>query len=191
MKLIDISAWQDHVDWNAVCKEGIKGVIVKLGEAGNLDKKFIEHVRNAAAHRLKYGVYFYAHAQSIDEAVKEAEWVDTQIKKHLDGKNPELGIWYDAEEKKMLKGDVTASCSAFVSTLNAIGYVYVGIYSSYSWFKDVINMDQLADYVPYWVAQYNYCNDLILEKPNKRIRIWQFTDHYSDDLPYDGDIYYE
>lgn len=193
MKLIDISAWQENVDWNAVVNEGIEGVIIKLGESGRLDEMFIDHVNNAVANGLKYGIYFYSNAQSANEAREEAAWVDEQIRTYLDGKTPELGIWYDAEDKKMLSGDVTAVCSAFVNYLNAQGgYNYVGIYSSYNWLANrIIDTDQLADYVPYWVAQYNYRNDLILEKPNLNIKIWQYTDHYSDDLPYDANIYYE
>ena len=32
MKVIDISAWQENVDWDAVVAEGIEGVILKIGE---------------------------------------------------------------------------------------------------------------------------------------------------------------
>ena len=68
MKVIDISAWQEHIDWQAVKDVGIEGVIIKLGEGTNLDEMFFEHVNNAVNYGLKYGVYYYAHASSIDEA---------------------------------------------------------------------------------------------------------------------------
>ena len=32
MKLIDISAWQEEIDWNGLQEEGIEGVIIKIGE---------------------------------------------------------------------------------------------------------------------------------------------------------------
>lgn len=192
MNLVDISAWQEKVNWEGIVNEGIEGVIVKLGENDTLDELFIEHVNNAVANGLKYGIYFYSNATTPDEAKKEAVWVNDQVKTYLNGVCPELGIWFDAEDKKMQKGDVTAACSSFISTLNEKGYSYVGVYSSYNWLANgVIDMDQLADYVPYWVAQYNYRNDLSLEKPDKQIRIWQYTEHYSDELPYDGNVYYE
>jgi hypothetical protein len=90
----------------------------------------------------------------------------------------------------MIGSDVTAICSAFISKLNSLDYTYVGIYSGWKWLSDEsaeqqIHMDQLADYVPYWVAQYNSVNNLKLEQPKKNIVLWQFTDRYSDDLPYD------
>ncbi len=192
MKVIDISAWQENIDWEAVKAEGIEGVILKLGEYTRLDAMFIAHVNNAVKYGLKYGVYYYAHAATIGEARAEAIWVDEQIKTYLNGKNPELGIWYDAEDKDMQSGDVTASCSAFVSYLNGQGYTYVGIYSSYNWLANgIIAVNELANYVPYWVAQYYRENSFKLENPDKIVRIWQHTDHLSDELPYDGNIYYE
>lgn len=192
MKVIDLSAWQENVDWAAVKAAGIEGVILKLGERDKLDEMFIHHVNNAAAHGLQYGVYYYAHASSIAQAKEEAAWVDKQLKNYLRGENPALGIWYDAEDQDMTAGDVTAACSAFVSALNAIGYVYVGIYSSYNWLTNgIIDTKQLASYVPYWVAQYYHENSFKLENPEKLVRLWQYTDHYADELPYDANVYYE
>lgn len=49
--------------------------------------------------------------------------------------------------------DVTAICSAFISTCNAAGYS-AGIYASLFTLTDCINVNDLADYVPYWCAQY-------------------------------------
>lgn len=111
MKVIDLSAWQTDVDWQAIVDAGIEGVILKLGERDTLDEMFVEHVNNAVAHSLKYGVHY-------------------------------------------------------------------------------IDVDALPDYVPLWVAQYNSHDDLSGEYPG-RVRIWQYSDHFSDELPYDADEYYE
>ncbi len=186
MKVIDISAWQENVDWDAVVADGVEGVILKIGESYELDEMFIEHVNNAVAVGLPYGIYYYAHAASTAEAEQEALWVDQQIKTYLNGVNPQLGIWYDAEDKSMLAGDVTACVSKFISTLNGMGYGYVGLYSSYNWLSEYgqhnIDLGQLADYVPIWVAQYNsYCDlqDEIAE--GKCIKVWQYTSQASID----------
>ena len=112
---------------------------------------------------------------------------------YLNGGCPALGVWYDAESQRMLEGDTTSICSTFVSYLNGIGYEYVGIYSSWNWLSyegsHYIHMEELEDYVPYWVAQYgNSSCSLAEENPEANIRFWQYTDHYSDDLPYDASI---
>ena len=92
LKVIDISAWQENINWQAIKDADIKGVIIKIGEKTHLDDMFITHVNNAAKNNLPYGIYYYAHASTIDEAIAEANWVDNQIKTYLNGKNPKLGI---------------------------------------------------------------------------------------------------
>ena len=65
-----------------------------------------------------------------------------------------MGIWIDVEAPEVIgqdPDDVTAVCSAFISTCNAAGYS-AGIYASLSTLTDRINVNDLADYVPYWCA---------------------------------------
>ena len=130
MKVIDISSWQENVDWDAVVAEGIEGVIIKIGERSTLDEMFIEHVNAAVAHGLKYGIYYYAHACTRDEAICEAEQVNEWVQEYLAGATPELGIWYDAESERMTSGDVTDTCAAFLNRMTDFGYTYIGIYAS-------------------------------------------------------------
>ena len=113
MKVVDISAWQENVNWQGLIDAGIEGVIIKLGERDTLDSMFVEHVNHAVEYGLKYGVYYYAHACTHDEAVREADTVATWLKEYLRGETPELGIWYDAESTRMTTGDVTEVCMAF------------------------------------------------------------------------------
>ena len=203
IKVVDVSGWQSDndgnslVDWQGLVDEGITGVIIKIGQSTTFSNDFIDHVNKAVQYGLKYGVYTFSKATSTDEAVQEAKSVDSWIKEYLNGQNPELGIWFDAEDESMTNGSdsVTAICSAFISKLNEIGYNYVGIYSGWKWLskesaEHQIDIDELADYVPYWVAQYNSHNDLADEYPNANIVMWQYTDKYSDDLPYDAEEYY-
>lgn len=190
MKGIDISAWQTGIDWQALVDAGIECVIIKLGENNRLDSMFIDHVNNAVAYGLKYGVYFYAHATSVQEAISEAVWVDQQIKTYLSGKNPEMGIWYDMEDSgiEASGADITKICAEFTNYLYSSGYTYIGIYSSYNWLTNGnIDPERLPDYMPYWCAQYNFeCN---FEHPN--LRIWQFTDKLDiAGRAFDGNVYY-
>ena len=199
MTIIDVSAWQGDdygnstVDWDGLITEGIEGVIIKIGEGAKLDEAFIDHANQAVAHGLKIGIYYYGHACTPEEAQQEAQQVEAWVDEYLNGSCPALGIWYDAESQRMLEGDTTAICSTFISYLNGIGYKYVGIYSSWNWLSSegshYIHMEELEDYVPYWVAQYgNPSCSLAEENPEANIRFWQYTDHYSDDLPYDASI---
>jgi GH25 family lysozyme M1 (1,4-beta-N-acetylmuramidase) len=194
MKVVDISAWQENVNWQGLIDAGIEGVIIKLGERDTLDTMFVEHVNHAVEYGLKYGVYYYAHACTHDEAVREADTVAAWLTEYLRGETPELGIWYDAESTRMTTGDVTEVCMAFLNRLTDYGHQYEGIYAAWNWLsKDgahYIDVDALPDYVPLWSAQYNSHDDLNDEYPG-RVRIWQYSDHFSNELPYDADIYYD
>lgn len=194
MKVVDISAWQENVNWQGLIDAGIEGVIIKLGERDTLDSMFVEHVNHAVEYGLKYGVYYYAHACTHDEAVREADTVAAWLTEYLRGETPELGIWYDAESTRMTTGDVTEVCMAFLNRLTDYGHQHEGIYAAWNWLsKDgahYIDVDALPDYVPLWSAQYNSHDDLNGEYPG-RVRIWQYSDHFSNELPYDADIYYD
>lgn len=193
MKVIDISAWQQHLNWQAILDANIDGVIIKIGEGTNLDEKFIEHVNNAVVYGLKYGVYYYAHASSIDEARREAYTVDQWLKTYIRGKNPALGIWYDAEDNSMLTGgqNVVYPIANFIHTMREIGYNYVGVYTSYNWLTNVIDLQPLPLDVPIWVAQYYKENSFKQEHPERICKMWQYTDHEQiGNMQLDCNIYY-
>lgn len=191
MKIVDISGWQSNFDWDYYVSLGVEGVIIKIGENNRLDSMFIEHVNNAVAHGLPYGIYYYTHASSYDEAVADADSVAGWISEYLNSKTPELGIWYDAEDTDMLNGDVAATCMTFLNRLTEYGHQYQGIYASWNWLSKegahYIDVDSLPEYVPLWSAQYNSHNDLSDEYPG-RVRIWQYTDNF---YGVDGDVYYD
>ena len=193
-KVVDISAWQENLNWQALKRANIKGIIIKIGEYHHLDDMFITHVNNAVAYNLPYGIYYYAHAATIDEAINEANWVDMQIKTYLNGQNPPLGIWYDAEDKSMLKYNINVAymIDNFINRLNELNYNYVGLYSSYNWLINIIDLNLLADYVPIWTAQYYHENSFKLKFPNRICKIWQYTNcKQINDICLDCNIYYE
>lgn len=193
MKVIDISAWQENIDWEAVKNAGIEGVIIKLGEGTNLDEMFFEHVNDAVNNGLKYGLYYYGHAKDVAEARREAYTVDQWIKTYIRGENPPLGIWYDAEDKDMLQGDenVVYPIANFVHTLREAGYNYVGVYTSYNWLTNVIDLQPLPLDVPIWVAQYYKENSFKQEYPERICKMWQYTDYEQiGNMQLDCNIYY-
>lgn len=193
MKGIDVSYHNGKINWQSVIDAECEFVIIRLGYGNrHLDPKFIENVNGALAAGLKIGVYYYSYALTVDSARAEAQFVQETLQQ--EGVNPELGIWFDMEDADGYKErngmpdkeTITAMCSAFICELNNSGYPYVGIYASYSWLTERIDTAQLADYVPYWNAQWGSCNNFT------RARMWQYTDR----LPiggqiFDGNIYYE
>lgn len=192
MKVIDISDWNDHINWSHMIDEGVEGVIVKISEGGTLSELHGKHISAAAARGLSWGVYCYTHAQTTERAEEEAEVVIEALEA-LGYDAPPLGIWIDVEAPETIgqdREDVTAICSAFISTCNAAGYS-AGIYASLSTLTDCLNLNDLADYVPTWCAQYNdECNfhDYF---PRRILRGWQFTETFEiDGRDYDMSEWY-
>ena len=153
MKVIDISDWNDHINWSHMIDEGVEGVIVKISEGRTLSELYGKHISVASARGLSWGVYCYTHAQTTERAEEEAEVVIEALEA-LGYDTLPLGIWIDVEAPETIgqdREDVTAICSAFISTCNAAGYA-AGIYASLSTLTDCLNLNDLADYVPTWCA---------------------------------------
>ena len=188
-KFVDLSAYQEDVDWQRLSEE-FDGVILKIGEGSHLDDMFIEHVNNAVKYNMPYGVYYYSNAWSESKAIIEARQVDAWLKEYLRGENPEYGIWYDVESSMIDIDNVTDITMAFINHLWGRGYTYVGVYSSWNWFENYFEHDTIRN-VGIWVSQYYRENSLKLDHPDWNIKLWQWTEYYSDEFPYDANIVYD
>lgn len=170
MLVTDLSDWNDHINWSHMIDEGVEGVIVKISEGRTLSELHGKHIAGASARGLPWGVYCYTHAQTAARAEEEAAVVIEALDA-LGYGAPPLGIWIDVEAPGVIgqdREDVTAICSAFVSACNAAGYS-AGIYASLSTLTDCINVNDLADYVPYWCAQYAEKCDFLDYYPDNRL----------------------
>lgn len=188
-KVIDISSWQKDIDWNTVMDDGIEGVILKIAEGQTKDECYDDFLANVKFLGLHWGVYIYTHAQSADDGTADAE----TVLNFLGDDKPDLGIWYDVESPEMLAlGDITDICSAFTARINEAG-MRAGIYGGYYTLRDNIDVDALAEYVPYWPCQYGCCqSDFMAEHPDKVVDGWQYDEHghLSDGMEVDLDEWY-
>lgn len=181
MKVIDMSGWNTNIDWSRLVDEGVEGVIVKISEGRTLSELHGKQIAGAAARGLKWGVYCYTHAQTAARAEEEAEAVMDALDA-LGYGAPEMGIWFDVEAPEVLglnKGEITAICSAFIAACNAADY-QAGIYASLYTLETSIGVEDLADYVPYWCAQYGTSECGFRDSyPDNILAGWQWTDCYS------------
>lgn len=180
MNVVDLSDWNENVDWSRFIDHGIGGVIVKISEGRTLSELFAKNIAGAAARGLLWGVYCYTHAQTTERAEEEAAVVIGALET-LGYGTPPLGIWIDVEAPEVIgqdPDDVTAVCSAFISACNAEGY-QAGIYANLSTLEDRIQVEELASYVPYWCAQYKVSECGFQDSyPDHILAGWQWTDHY-------------
>ena len=164
---VDISEFQQGINFNKMKNDGIKAVIIRAGygrESSQKDCMFESHYRNAKAAGLKIGVYWYSYADSAGDAEKEAK----ACLKCINNKSLDMPIYYDLEDNsqtKLGKAKLTEIAERFCETIKKSGY-RAGVYANLNWFNNYLDYDKLKKKYSIWLAQYNSVNELSCD-------IWQ------------------
>ena len=171
---IDISNYQRGINLSKAKAEGVQFVILKAGGADGgkkspyyKDKSFENHYASAKINGIPVGSYYFGHAFSTSDAVKEAN----HFIEYLRGKDI-LHVWYDVEGDMLSqsKQALTEIIKTFCDTVIKAGYV-CGIYTSQSHFNSKFYDSQLLVY-PHWVACYSKSKPTL--KSGALIEMWQF-----------------
>ena len=179
IKAIDLSKYNIITDYKAMAQQ-IQYVFIRCGyrggTSGNLveDDLFKKHIENCISNGIKnIGIYFYDQSISENEANEQAKWVLEKIKPYSEKIN--LPIYIDSEAMKdhngradnISKDQRTKNVLAFCNTISDAGRIS-GIYASDSWFKSMLNYDQIKNY-NIWCARYS------INKPTiSKYDIWQY-----------------
>lgn len=98
---VDISAWQEKVNWKKIKNDGIDFAILRAGygkKANQEDAYFATNFKNATAAGLPVGIYWYSYAKSVADVEKEAR-LCLQV---LGSRTLDLPVFYDLEESSQL-----------------------------------------------------------------------------------------
>ena len=179
---IDVSSWQENIDWENVKNDNIDFAIIRVagrgyGKDGNLytDKYFDKNIKGATSAQVKIaGLYFFSQAVNEDEAIEEADYIAKLIKPY----KLDCPIIIDTEyantkhtgrADSLSKKKRTVVVKAFCEQVKNKGYVPM-IYASKSWFIENLNMEDLKGY-KCWVAQWDTKECTY----NGEWDIWQYT----------------
>lgn len=174
---IDVSDWNQAIDWNAVASDGVDFAIIRCGYRGSQsgalvqDARFSDNIQGAVKAGLKVGVYFFTQAVDETEAVEEASAALSLCRLyHLD-----LPIYVDSESAggkgradRLEPEARTKILRAFCDTIENEGNK-AGIYGSKNWLTNELNMDELTGY-SVWLAQYSEISDY-----DGYYDLWQYT----------------
>lgn len=152
---IDVSSWQEDIDWNAVAASGVQFAFIRVGSMKNgLDVKFNQNMTQANAAGIKTGVYIYSYATNAQQAAEEAAFVLAAIQNHTVSMPVVIDI--ESEVQKALTKEQQAEiANTFCSIIEGSGY-YPMVYASKNWFLNrmgPIGYDK-------WVAQYGEVCDI-------------------------------
>ena len=180
IKGVDVSKYQENIDWKKVAADGVEFAIIRLGFRGmgtngtcELDPYFKQNIEGAKAAGLDVGVYFFTQATTVAEAKEEAQFVIDNLK----GYDITWPVVFDTEEitsyaaarANKLSKEVRTECTkAFLEEIKAAGYTPM-LYANTRW--SILNLDlaQLGDY-DFWYAYYG--DDIYYPY---QFSMWQYT----------------
>lgn len=188
MRGVDVSIFNEPVDWHALKAAGIEFAICRTGYGKNgFDETFQRNVDGAHSVGMKCGAYHYSYALTPADAVIEADFCKRII--HEAGVLLELPVWFDMEDAdgykrrhgfSFTRRNVTDICRAFLDTIKPLD---CGVYASYSWLENYIDWRDLG--CPIWSAQWSK-RDLL------QGYMWQYTDALQiGGKIFDGNILYD
>lgn len=171
---IDISRYQENIDFEKVKNSGVEFVIIRIGvQSGakkdvSIDSYYLENIKKAKEAGLLVGVYLYSTAISPEIAKEQAKWVI----KTLDGVKLDFPIAFDWEnwqyfrEYEISLYDLSKSYLSFAEEIEKNGYKAM-LYGS-KYYLENMWLDK-GNY-PVWLAHYtdktNYSGDHIM---------WQYS----------------
>jgi len=175
---VDVSKFQDYIDFVKVKKAGIDFVMIRVGARGYgtgqliVDEYFSDNIKRATDAGLDVGVYFYSQAITEDEAREEANLVIENLGEyHISypvAFDMELIENDTARTDTLSKTERTAITKAFLDTIVAAGYKTI-IYGNKQWLIKEIDMSKLTAY-DVWLAQ----EEDIPDYPYK-FTMWQYS----------------
>lgn len=173
-KGVDLSTFQKNVDYQGLKDSGVDFAIIRVGygkDAGQKDAMFETHYRGCKDAGIKVGVYHYSYCTNVSNAEKEAQ----NCLNYLDGKELDLPVFYDLEDKTILNNNVDATeiSLIFCNIIKENGYK-AGVYANLNWFRNYIDPYAiLNEDNKIWLAQWD------VEEPTAEFpwQYWQFTNH--------------
>jgi len=155
---IDVSKYQQTVDWSKVANDGIKFAIIRAGYGSLVSQEdgyFKINYSGANKAGLPTGSYWYSYAKSVNEIEAEAE----ACLKVLDGRTFIYPVFIDLEEHGSILGKTvyTNMAIAFCKKIAAAGYK-AGVYANKYFLINYIDTSRLDNYY-IWLAHYTTNTD--------------------------------
>lgn len=176
---IDVSAYQEDIDWQKVADSGVEMAMIRAafrgwGQAGviKVDEYVHKNLQGADEVGLTVGVYFFSQATSIEEVDEEIDILLDIIKDHNITGYVVFDWEYVSEEARTANVDARTltDCSLhFCKRVEEAGYVPMVYFNTYQGIN-LLELEELKAY-DFWLARYT-------DRMNfpYRVRMWQYTD---------------
>ncbi|KAB7790346.1 glycoside hydrolase family 25 protein [Bifidobacterium leontopitheci] len=180
--VVDVSEWQEDIDWAKAKADGVEGAIIRLGfGSGNrIDEEALYNIKECKRLGIPFGVYWYSYADTTKFAAEEGTDVVAKLKQA--GVKPgdlSYPVYYDLEQWTWTGHTPPTTPAAYEPIVNAwykklqaAGYTNLAIYSYTAFLNSQLNSTALRSKAS-WVAQYAGQNRFTGYATN--FRGWQYT----------------
>ena len=176
---IDVSTHQGTIDWDEVAGAGLSFAIVKATQGRSeataglrnfTDSKFKRNITEAHRIGLSVGVYHYLTAQTVGEAMEEAEYFLSVIEPY----KPLIDLWavVDVESKYLPKDKtmLTQIVNTFCSRVTSAGLRPM-VYTNPDYLKHRLND---ISYWPLWLALWRNKTNVPTVADYPAMKLWQW-----------------
>lgn len=180
---IDVSVWQEDIDWEKVAASGVKFAMIRLAYRGwgpdgrlGIDPRGEEHLKGALDAGLKVGVYIYSQATNVQEAIEEAQY----LLEVLEGRPLDMPVVFDWEvptetsyprTRKVKAKTIHACAMAFCEEIRAAGYQPM-VYFNQRQGLTKYNLAELREAgIELWLAMYERAMTY-----EYKVQMWQYTE---------------
>lgn len=172
---IDVSKWQQDIDWKTVKASGIKFAMLRLAHGSSKDIQFENFYSGATEQGIPVGIYCYSTAKSVAEGKKEAQ----SLLEMLDNKELTYPIALDLEDnaqlKNMNKAQRTKLILEYKKIVEDAGYDFI-VYANLNWLTNYIDQKKLEENnVDIWIAR--YCSQSLGHRytGGGTVQMWQYS----------------
>lgn len=184
--VIDVSAWQGNINWQAVKNSGVEGAIIRIGYGwGNgFDKQALRNISECRRLGIPFGIYLYSYAYDANTGAAEGSSLVNLLQK-AGVSSSDLGypVYYDLErwtwtghEVPNDPGMYDGIVNAWYGRLQSAGYNNLAVYSYTSYLNTALNSGNIHSKTR-WVAQYGSSMGYTAFPTNDRG--WQYTSNGS------------
>lgn len=180
--VIDVSAWQGTIDWQAVKNSGVEGAIIRIayGWDNGFDNQALRNISECRRLGIPFGIYLYSYAYDANTGAAEGSSLVNLLQK-AGVSSSDLGypVYYDLEkwtwaghEVPNNPGTYNGIVNAWYSKLKSAGYTNLAVYSYTSYLNKELNSSNIHSKTR-WVAQYGSSMEYTAFPTNDRG--WQYT----------------
>ncbi|HAN20791.1 MAG: hypothetical protein A2Y15_03455 [Clostridiales bacterium GWF2_36_10] len=185
MNGIDVSRWQDKINWKKVKDSGIDFAFIKASQGGSIsatkispftDSYFKSNIVEATKAGISCGVYHYLTGTTHEDVIAEAEYMVSILEpfKNL----IVFPVALDFEDSRYTTYQKTYNSilvRLFTDIVKAAGYTPM-LYASRSFLKTYIDMSSLTDLDIWYARYYNPRSNANIPNDFSKMTVWQWSD---------------